>query len=218
MDIHGDGKKKKGGRNRTVTFASPRDATDANYQQGVKKLEEAFGTRGGYVLGEGALNKNDAMYMMEEDEKRRVMERARKEEEAARFKRMVVKERSLKGVQDEAGVGAGGTEGAVEDGGDDGDGGDGGDGDDGGGGRAPVVGAARRTTGNKKRKTAKELLRVKKCETGAGRVAKAAKAAEVAKAAKVANGTETEDKHTREEGNERGGLTSLLFGEYDDSD
>jgi hypothetical protein len=206
MDIHGDGKKKKGGRNRTVTFASPRDATDAKYQQGVKKLEEAFGTRGGYVLGEGALNKNDAMYMMEEDEKRRVMERARKEEEAARFKRMVVKERSLKGVQDEAGVGAGGTEGAVEDGGDDGDGGDG---DDGGGGRAPVVGAARRTTGNKKRKTAKELLRVKKCETGAGRVAKVAKAA---------NGTETEDAHTREEGNERGGLTSLLFGEYDDSD
>lgn len=211
MDIHGDGKKKKGGRNRTVTFASPRDATDAKYQQGVKKLEEAFGTRGGYVLGEGALNKNDAMYMMEEDEKRRVMERARKEEEAARFKRMVVKERSLKGVQDEAGVGAGGTEGAVEDGGDDGDGGDGGDGGggDGGGGRAPVVGAARRAKGNKKRKTAKELLRVKKCETVAGRVAKAAK---------VANGTETEDAHTREEGNERGGLTSLLFGEYDDSD
>lgn len=212
MDIHGDGKKKKGGRNRTVTFASPRDATDAKYQQGVKKLEEAFGTRGGYVLGEGALNKNDAMYMMEEDEKRRVMERARKEEEAARFKRMVVKERSLKGVQDEAGVGAGGTEGAVEDGGDDGDGGDGGDdggGGDGGGGRAPVVGAARRARGNKKRKTAKELLRVKKCETGAGRVAKAAK---------VANSTETEDAHTREEGNERGGLTSLLFGEYDDSD
>lgn len=211
MDIHGDGKKKKGGRNRTVTFASPRDATDAKYQQGVKKLEEAFGTRGGYVLGEGALNKNDAMYMMEEDEKRRVMERARKEEEAARFKRMVVKERSLKGVQDEAGVGAGGTEGAVEDGGDDGDGGDGGDGGggDGGGGRAPVVGAARRAKGNKKRKTAKELLRVKKCETGAGRVAKAAK---------VANSTETEDAHTREEGNERGGLTSLLFGEYDDSD
>lgn len=211
MDIHGDGKKKKGGRNRTVTFASPRDATDAKYQQGVKKLEEAFGTRGGYVLGEGALNKNDAMYMMEEDEKRRVMERARKEEEAARFKRMVVKERSLKGVQDEAGVGAGGTEGAVEDGGDDGDGGDGDDGGggDGGGGRAPVVGAARRARGNKKRKTAKELLRVKKCETGAGRVAKAAK---------VANGTETEDAHTREEGNERGGLTSLLFGEYDDSD
>lgn len=195
-----------------MTFASPRDATDAKYQQGVKKLEEAFGTRGGYVLGEGALNKNDAMYMMEEDEKRRVMERARKEEEAARFKRMVVKERSLKGVQDEAGVGAGGTEGAVEDGGDDGDGGDGGDdggGGDGGGGRAPVVGAARRARGNKKRKTAKELLRVKKCETGAGRVAKAAK---------VANSTETEDAHTREEGNERGGLTSLLFGEYDDSD
>ena len=104
------------------------------------------------------------------------------------------------------GAEGGGREGS---GGEGGGGVGGGRGGDDGGGRAPVVGAARRARGNKKRKTAKELLRVKKCETGAGRVAKAAK---------VANGKETEDAHTREEGNERGGLTSLLFGEYDDSD
>ncbi len=206
MDISGDGKKKKGGRMRTVTFASPKDATDAKYQQGVKKLEEAFGTRGGYVIGEGALNKNDAMYMMEEDEKRRAMERARKEEEAARFRRMVVKERTLKDVKDERAGVSGENIGDI-------------DADDKAvDGTGPFVGAARRAMGNKRRKTAKELLRVKKvgeAKTGFAETG-------VSHGSGYDDGRENEEERGGEaaEGEEENGvgLTTLLFGEYDDSD
>jgi len=211
MDVHGDGKKKKGGRMRTVTFASPKDATDAKYQQGVKKLEEAFGSRGGYVIGEGALNKNDALYMMEEDEKRRRMERARKEEEAARFKHMVARERALKDVNEES-EGVSGNDADETGTGDMVKSGDG---------AGPVVGAARRAMGNKRRKTAKELLRVKKvgeAETHDINRGGAPDGGDGVEGGKEGADVGVTIGHAEEVGGEANGGFTSLFGEYDDSD
>lgn len=176
-------KEKKGGRMRTITFSS-RDAEgsghDTAYQKGVRRLEEAFGTRGGYVLGEGALNKNDALYMMEEMERKRLAEKQLQDQEAARFKHMVEREKQLKDVDDEDG-------GVDEMNGDEAGEADYGNLED---------TVAKRAMGKKRRKTAKELLRVKKRTQEEENEAK-------------------ED--ARSEGGDNGGITAL-FGAYDDSD
>lgn len=100
MDGTTNKEKKKGGRMRTITFSS-KSSTDKHYQKGVKKLEEAGGTRGGYVIGEGALNRNDALFMMEQEERRRAADQRLKDEEASKFQQMVMRERSLKDVEEE---------------------------------------------------------------------------------------------------------------------
>ena len=43
---------------------------DTEYHTQVEKLQALHGTRGSYLLGSGALDKNDALFMMEEEEKR----------------------------------------------------------------------------------------------------------------------------------------------------
>jgi len=43
---------------------------DTEYHAQVEKLQALHGTRGSYLLGSGALDKNDALFMMEEEEKR----------------------------------------------------------------------------------------------------------------------------------------------------
>lgn len=213
MDPSKDGKKKKGGRMRTVTFSSKDATTDTKYLQGVKKLEEAFGTRGGYVIGEGALNKNDALYMMEEEEKKRQAVQQRKEAEAAQFKKMVARERALNDVDDI-------REGENNDS-------DGNDGNNGemcgargrretrtGGDVELVADGVRRPLGKKRRKTAKELLRVKKVD-GEGKP-ESERTEELGKLAGDGNGEERRAGSDDDEG-EPDGLTSL-FGGYDDSE
>jgi hypothetical protein len=43
---------------------------DTEYHAQVEKLQALHGTRGSYLLGSGALDKNDALFMMEEEERR----------------------------------------------------------------------------------------------------------------------------------------------------
>ena len=100
MDGTTNKEKKKGGRMRTITFSS-KSSTDKHYQKGVKKLEQEGGIRGGYVIGEGALNRGDTLFMMEQEERRRAAEQRLKDEEASKFQQMVMREKSLKDVEEE---------------------------------------------------------------------------------------------------------------------
>ena len=100
MDGTTNKEKKKGGRMRTITFSS-KSSTDKHYQKGVKKLEQEGGIRGGYVIGEGALNRGDTLFMMEQEERRRAAEQRLKDEEASKFQQMVMREKSLKNVEEE---------------------------------------------------------------------------------------------------------------------
>ena len=105
MDGTTNKEKKKGGRMRTITFSS-KSSTDKHYQKGVKKLEQEGGIRGGYVIGEGALNRGDTLFMMEQEERRRAAEQRLKDEEASKFQQMVMREKSLKDVEEEVGSGS----------------------------------------------------------------------------------------------------------------
>lgn len=67
---------------------------DEEYKRHVEKLEAVQESRGAYILGQGALDKNDAVFLLEEEEKRLRELKRKAETEKHMFAEMVAKARS----------------------------------------------------------------------------------------------------------------------------
>ncbi len=89
---HGQGKPKARSSHTTMMPAGIR-GDDEEYIRHVEKIEAVQESRGNYILGQGALDKNDSAFLLEEEEKRMVALKRKAISEKQMFAEMVAHSR-----------------------------------------------------------------------------------------------------------------------------
>lgn len=78
----------------TMVPAGIRD-DDEEYKRHVDKIEAVQESRGAYILGQGALDKNDSAFLLEQEEKRMLALKRKADSEKQMFAEMVAKSRAV---------------------------------------------------------------------------------------------------------------------------
>lgn len=78
----------------TMMPAGIRD-DDEDYKRHVEKIEAVQESRGTYILGQGALDKNDSAFLLEQEEKRMLALKRKADSEKQMFAEMVAKSRAV---------------------------------------------------------------------------------------------------------------------------